>query len=68
MDKTMTPKPKKREKEFYTTYELARIMGVCPTTIFRAVQNGKIKSVKTPGGQNRFREKEVKRFLKRNGF
>ncbi len=52
------------EKEFYGTYEVARLLGVSPFTVWRWCRLGKIKAGKTPGGQFRIPAEEVKRILK----
>ncbi|MFA6092254.1 MAG: response regulator [Elusimicrobiota bacterium] len=55
-------------KAFYTTGEVARMMGVSPATIFRAVENGQLKSATTPGGHNRITRKELEDFAKSMGI
>lgn len=36
-----------------TTHQLAKEMGVHPSTIWRAIKSGKIKATRTPGGHYR---------------
>lgn len=50
----------------FTVKEIAEMLKVNPMTIFRALNNGKIKGVKF-GGIWRVSEEEVER-LKREGF
>lgn len=48
--------------------EVARIFRVDPKTVTRWAKNGKISSVRTPGGHRRFLRTEVDRLLKAGGW
>ncbi|MFA6030346.1 MAG: response regulator [Elusimicrobiota bacterium] len=54
-------------KPFYTTGEVARMLGVSPATIFRAVEKGQLKASATPGGHNRVARKDLEEFAKSLG-
>lgn len=51
------------EHDLLTVAELAAIFNVHPRTVARWDDDGKIKAVRTPGGQRRFRRSEVAEFL-----
>ena len=44
--------------------EVARLFGVSAETVGRWVRAGKLRAVRTPGGQLRFRESDVLPFLR----
>lgn len=46
-----------------TPGEVAAIFRVDPRTVTRWAKAGRVSSVRTPGGQHRFRESEVRRML-----
>lgn len=46
-----------------TTTKLARLAGVHPTTILKAVQSGRIEAHQTPGGHFRIQPEQAERFL-----
>ena len=52
-----------KRKRFYSTYELAKILGVAPITVWRWCKSGKIKAGKTPGGHYTIPKEEVERIL-----
>ena len=52
------------DKEWYTTFEVARMLGVAGTTVTRWCREGKIKAVRTLGGHYRIHRQEVERLLK----
>jgi len=52
-----------REKKFYTTFEVAKILSVNPLTVWRWCKKGKIKAWRTPGGHYRIPREEVDRLL-----
>jgi len=54
--------------KFYTSAELAKMMGVLRETVEYWCRKGKIKAVVTPGGHYRIPEQEVKRVLKGMGI
>ena len=43
--------------------EVAALFRVDPKTVTRWAKDGKLSSIKTPGGQRRFREAEVRALL-----
>lgn len=54
------------EEEFenlLTPGKVARIFSVCPTTVTRWANAGKLTAVRTPGNQRRYRESEVRELL-----
>ena len=56
-----------REK-IYTTFQIADICGVRPTTIIKWVKQKKIKAYVTLGGHRRVQESDLLEFLKEHGF
>ena len=50
-----------------TPAEVAAMFGVNAKTPIRWANAGKLPSIKTPGGQNRFRESDVRAFLNGGG-
>jgi len=55
-----------KEKIFYTTGEIARMLGVSPTTMFRAIENKQLAAATTPGGHYRVSREDLEAFLKKN--
>ena len=53
-----------KEKKWFTTYEVARILDVSPMTVWRWCKSGKIKAVKTPGGYYSIPREEVEKILR----
>ncbi|WP_269324050.1 BldC family transcriptional regulator [Streptosporangium roseum] len=51
------------EEPLYTTGEVARVFRVDPKTVARWAAIGRIASIRTPGGQRRFRESVVQALL-----
>lgn len=51
------------DKKFLTTGEVARLLGVTPLTVWRWCKSGKMKAIRTAGGQYRIPAEEVKKFL-----
>jgi len=47
-----------------TPGEVASLFRVDPKTVTRWAASGRIRSVRTPGGQRRFRDSEVQRLLR----
>lgn len=45
-----------------TMKEAAARMGISTPTLYRAVNTGKVKAIKTPGGVRRIPESEVERY------
>jgi excisionase family DNA binding protein len=56
-----------REK-IYTTFQIADICGVRPTTIIKWVKQKKIKAYVTLGGHRRIQESDLLQFLKEHDF
>jgi excisionase family DNA binding protein len=56
------------EKEFYSTWEVARIIKVSPTTVFRAIDKKQLEASTTPGGHYRISRLQLERFLKDNNI
>lgn len=44
--------------------EVAALFRVDPKTVTRWAQDGRIKSIRTPGGHRRFRESDVRAYLR----
>ncbi|MEC7988012.1 MAG: helix-turn-helix domain-containing protein [Myxococcota bacterium] len=49
-------------KKSYTTFQIAKIIGVSPPTIIKWANEGKIKVFRTPGGHRRISHAELMRF------
>jgi excisionase family DNA binding protein len=49
--------------EMVSTSSAANILGVSPKTIYRMEKKGLIESVRTPGGQRRFRRQDLENYL-----
>jgi len=58
------PAPPERETEWLTLSQAAHRLGVHPTTLRRWADKGEIRCMRTPGGHRRFREEDVRTFLK----
>ncbi len=56
-------KPRLQPIALLTPGEVARLFRVDPKTVTRWARDGKLSSLRTPGGHRRFREEEVHRFL-----
>jgi excisionase family DNA binding protein len=54
-------------KKFYTTAELAAMLGCRKESVKNAVDRGDINASKTPGGHARITEAEAKRVVEENG-
>lgn len=52
-------------KDYYTTGEVARIVGVAVNTVSLWCKKGKIRALLTAGGQYRIPRSEVERLLSR---
>lgn len=57
-----------RKKEFYTTGEVAKMVGMSSTTIFRAIGSKTLKAATTPGGHYRIRHQDLEEFLRKNNL
>jgi excisionase family DNA binding protein len=54
-------------EKFMTPGEVAALFRVDPKTVTRWAASGRITSIKTPGGHRRFRESEIRAYL-RDGY
>jgi len=50
-------------KEYYTTGDVAKLFGVSVSAVQYWIKRGKIKAIKTPGGQYRIPKEELERFI-----
>ncbi len=48
--------------KYLTMNEAASRMGISYMTLYRAIEKGRIKAIKTPGGVRRVPESEVERY------
>jgi excisionase family DNA binding protein len=55
------------EDRFLTPGEVANIFRVDPKTVSRWAKDGRLSSIRTPGGHNRFRESEIRKLLEGGG-
>ena len=55
-------------EKVYTTFQIAELCGVQPTTIIQWVKQKRMKAYVTPGGHRRVRESDLLKFLKHYGF
>jgi excisionase family DNA binding protein len=55
------------EDRLLTPGEVAGLFRVDPKTVTRWAASGRIRSIRTPGGQRRFRESEVRKLLRNDG-
>lgn len=55
---------KKQDQEFYTTEELARVLKLNIATIYRSIQDGRLKAYKI-GKEYRIDKVEFQAFLKK---
>ncbi len=53
-------------KQMFNTKEAARYLGVSQSTIYRMEKQGLISSVRTPGGQRRFRKENIENYLRKS--
>ena len=51
------------EKKYYTTHEVANLVGVTPVTIIKWIEAGKIYAYKTLGGHRRVGRAEVNKLI-----
>lgn len=56
-----------REKT-YTTFQVAAICGVYPSTVINWIKGGKLAAFRTPGGHRRVLERDMVAFLKEYDF
>ena len=55
-------------EKVYTTFQIAELCGVQPTTIIQWVKQKRMKAYVTPGGHRRVRESDLLKFLKQYEF
>lgn len=53
-------------KNFYSTGDIARMLNVSPTTIFRAIEKKRLPASTTPGGHYRISRENLEEFLREN--
>ena len=56
------------QEKIYTTFQIADICGVRPTTIIKWVNQKKIRAYVTPGGHRRIRHSDLMSFLREYNF
>ncbi|PRX38902.1 excisionase family DNA binding protein [Planifilum fimeticola] len=56
------------EREFLTTAQAAKYLGVSVSTLYRAVSQKALSCIRTPGGQRRFLRSELDDYLERSRF
>ena len=56
------------DENLLTMTEAARRMGISTVTLYRAVEKGKVKAIKTPGGVRRIPESEVTRYWQEQDY
>lgn len=56
------------ERIAFTTKEAAEYLGISPSTIYRMEKRGLISSIRTPGGQRRFRKEDIESYLKASQY
>jgi len=54
------------DKRYFTTGEVARLLGVSAFAVWKWIRDEKIRAIKTPGGHYRIPREEVDRLLKAN--
>ena len=55
-----------KEKTIFTTKEAAEYLGISQSTIYRMEKRELISSIRTPGGQRRFRKEAIEEYLKKS--
>lgn len=56
------------KQKTYTTFAIAKMLGVYPSTIANWVDSGKLKAFNTPGGHRRVLPVDLRAFLKRHNM
>ena len=51
------------EKKYYTTHEVANLVGVTSTTIIKWIKDGKIFAYKTLGGHRRIGRSDIDKLM-----
>jgi len=55
-------------RDAYGTVEIARMLGVSPTTAVNWIRAGRMPAYRTPGGHRRVRRDDLIKFVRENGF
>jgi excisionase family DNA binding protein len=56
------------QRDAYGTVEIARMLGVSPTTAVNWIRAGRMPAYRTPGGHRRVRREDLVKFVEENGF
>ena len=55
-------------RDAYGTVEIARMLGVSPTTAVNWIRADRMPAYKTPGGHRRVKREDLVKFIRENGF
>ena len=55
----MTQKTSQRSSVFLTSVQASQLLNISVNTLKKYIQQGKIKTVKTPGGHHRYLKKDL---------
>ena len=64
----MNPYAPLPEKPYLRTAEVANAFGVTPSSVFTWVKNGRLKPIRTPGGNFRFARADVEKQVGRRAL
>jgi len=53
---------------YFTTFQVARMLGVSPPTVVNWVNGGLLQAHRTPGGHRRIKEDDIADFARRNSY
>lgn len=53
---------------YFTTFQVARMLGVSPPTVVNWVNGGLLAAHRTPGGHRRIKEDDIAEFARRNSY
>lgn len=56
------------QRDAYGTVEIARMLGVSPTTAVNWIRAGRMPAYRTPGGHRRVKRDDLVKFVRDNGF
>lgn len=56
------------QRDAYGTVEIARMLGVSPTTAVNWIRADRMPAYKTPGGHRRVKREDLVKFIRENGF
>lgn len=59
---------KEMQERYLTMTEAAERMGISYVTLYRAVESGKIRAIRTPGRRRRIPESEVARYWQEQDY